>query len=152
VSVNRKDLATGLIFMAFGLFYGIYAYRDLTVGQLLKMGPGYFPVVLSSFIALLGVVIALRSFFAGQGSPFGVVPWRAVVMLSLSTVVFAAFLQVLGMLPGVFVTALLACLASSQIKLLPALAISLGIALFCVLVFSYGIRLPVPVFGHWVGG
>ena len=73
-------------------------------------------------------------------------------MLSLSTVVFAAFLQVLGMLPGVFVTALLACLASNQIKLLPALAISLGIAVFCVLVFSYGIRLPVPVFGHWVGG
>jgi len=83
---------------------------------------------------------------------FGVVPWRAVVMLTLSTVIFAAFLEQLGLFPAILVTSLVASLASSEIKWWKALIVSTVMAAFCVVVFHYGIRLPVSVFGSWFGG
>lgn len=151
MTVNRKDLAAGAIFIAFGAFYGITALRKLPIGEALNMGPGYFPVALSAFVVLIGAIIAVRSFIFTDETPFGIVPWRGIVMLSLATIVFAALLTQLGMLPCIFLTALVACMASSQIKLTTALVISAGVAIFCTVIFGFGIKLPVPILGSWFG-
>ena len=149
--INRKDLAAGTIFMLFGLSYGVIAWQTLPIGRALNMGPGYFPVVLSGFVTFLGAVIAVRSFVLVRETRFGVVPWRAVIMLSLATVVFAAFLRPLGLLPGVFATAFVACLASSQISLRAGLLTSAAIAIFCTAIFGYIVKLPIPMFGPFFG-
>ena len=149
--INRKDFAAGAIFMLFGLSYGVIAWQTLPIGRALNMGPGYFPIMLSGFVAFLGAVIAVRSVVLVEETPFGMVPWRGIIMLSLATIVFAAFLRPLGLLPGVFVTAVVSCLASSQISLRAALLTSAAIAVFCTAIFGYIIKLPVPVFGPFFG-
>ncbi|MFO1085268.1 MAG: tripartite tricarboxylate transporter TctB family protein [Reyranellaceae bacterium] len=151
MSVNRKDLGAGLVFVVVGTFYLVYALRTLPMGRAVEMGPGYFPIVLSSLVALVGVVVTVRSFFAGRGTAFGCIPWRALIMLSLAIAIFGAFVTELGLLPAVLATAFLSCLSTSQIGIAKALVVSLGIAVFCALVFSYGIGLPLDVFGTWFG-
>jgi hypothetical protein len=151
MNVNIKDLGAGAIFVFFGLLYGSIAWFGLPIGQALNMGPGYFPVVLSGIILVLGVWIAGRGFIDTEGrEPFGVVPWRGVIMLGLATIIFAACAEQLGLLPGVFVTTFIATMANSKVKPLRAAFTSLCIALFCTAVFGYGIRLPIPVIGEWL--
>ena len=57
---NAKDLGAGLLFVLTGLTYGSIAWFRLEIGQALSMGPGYFPLVLSSALTLLGLAIAAR--------------------------------------------------------------------------------------------
>jgi hypothetical protein len=41
----------------------------------------------------------------------------------------------------------LSAFASPQVKWKEALALGVGLAVFCVLVFVYGLRQPIPIFG-----
>jgi hypothetical protein len=149
MTINRKDIAAGAFFIAVGLLYGGMAWLSLPLGSALSMGPGYFPLVLSGLLTVLGAATVVRGLWIGSGSSFGIVPWRAIVMLSLATIVFAAFLRELGLLPSVFAASMIASLSSPQIKVTTAAFVSLVIAIFCVGVFVYGVNLPIPVFGSW---
>ena len=144
---SAKDTAAGAVFIAVALGYMWMAWNDLPIGSALDMGPGYFPIVLSGILILFGLAIIVRGWVTQQGTEFGRVPWRAVVMLSVATLVFAAFFDDLGLLPGVFVLSFLAALSSSQNSILRATLSSAGIALFCTAVFGYGIGLPIPIVG-----
>ena len=154
MQVNRKDVASGVFFIAVGVLYGGIAWHSLPMGSALEMGPGYFPIVLSGILVVLGVVIAGCALFAEKGSktPFGLVPWRGLIMLSLATIVFAAFIEELGLLPGVFVTMFFASLSSKGSSVVRSIVISLSIALFCTVIFGYGIRLTLPIIGPFFGG
>jgi hypothetical protein len=152
MTTNKNDVAAGAFFVAVGLLYGGIAWKWLPLGQALNMGPGYFPMVLSSLLTVLGAVTVIRGFWVGGASRFGIVPWRAVVMLSLATIIFATFLRELGLFPCVFASAMTASLASPQITLKSAAIVSLMIAAFCIGVFTYGISIPIPVFGSWFVG
>jgi hypothetical protein len=145
--VNTKDLASGAFFVAIGIAYLWMAWTQLSMGTAVDMGPGYFPIVLSSILVLFGAAIAIRGLRTARDGDFGCFPWRAVGMLTLATVVFAAFFERLGMLPGVFVLAFLAALASPTIAAWKAALTSACLAVFCTLVFGYGIGLPVPLVG-----
>jgi hypothetical protein len=106
------------------------------MGRALNMGPGYFPIVLSSILMMVGLIVIGRSFIVLETTPFGVVPWRAIVMLTASTVLFALYLAQLGLFPAVLLASALACLASSRIKPVSALVTGLFISCFCWLVFK----------------
>ncbi len=151
MNLGRKDLGSGAFFIGAGAGYLIYALKTLPIGQALNMGPGYFPVILSGLLIFFGAILVIRSFVLRSSSLLGAIPWRAGVMLIVAIAFFATFLDQIGMLPAVFMTSLLAGFASRKIKVVNALIVSSGIAAFCVLVFNYGIGLPVRVFGSWFG-
>lgn len=147
MQINAKDVASGSFFTAVGLAYFVFTWVGLPIGSALDMGPGYFPIVLSSILMMFGVVIAFRGFRSTGGTEFGRVPWRAVFMLSIATLLFAMFFDNLGLLPGVFMLCVLSALASSKNSILKAVIVSAVISVFCTAVFGYGIGLPVPIIG-----
>lgn len=149
-NVNKKDICAGVLFALTGALYGLNAYANLPMGQAWDMGPGYFPMVLSGLLIILGLATVGRSFYVAAERPFGAVPWRAIVMLTLATLTFATLVGQLGMLFGVWLTSTVASLASPQIKLRSAVLVGFCLSLFCVLVFSFGIKIPIPVFGSWL--
>lgn len=149
---NKKDFWSGLFFLAAGLFYGITSWITLPMGSAREMGPGYFPFVLSGILTVLGAVIAGRSFVVSAGTPFGSVPWRAIVMISCATVTFALILREFGLFPTVLATCLVASLAEKSGNIVKNILVSSALALFCVFVFSYVVGLTVPIFGSWFLG
>ena len=52
---SPQDFGSAILFLLIGLA-GLYFGKDLTYGTAGRMGPGYFPFVLSWLIIAIGVV------------------------------------------------------------------------------------------------
>src|SRR5262245_16027908 len=139
--MNRKDIGAGLLFIAFGAFFSIDAYKNLALGTALAMGPGYFPAMIGALLALFGAAIVLRGLRTAP-SPFGDVSWRGVALIGLAPIVFGATVRGLGMAPAIILTTLISVFASRRVGLLKATTLTLGLTVFCIVVFSYGLGLP----------
>lgn len=59
---SPKDFWAGLMFIAFGLFFVIWAVTNYQMGSAVRMGPGYFPAVLGGLLAVLGLTVLIESF------------------------------------------------------------------------------------------
>ena len=57
---DTPDLIAGLVLMAVAAFFGWHT-RALEIGTSLRMGPGYFPMVLSILLFILGALVAMAA-------------------------------------------------------------------------------------------
>ena len=60
---DTRDLVGGLALTVIGLFAAYYAHEHYEIGNLRRMGPGFFPVSLGLTLAVLGVLVALPAWF-----------------------------------------------------------------------------------------
>ena len=146
--VNRKDLAAGAVFVTIGLAFGLNAWFSLRIGAARAMGPGYFPALLGATLVALGLAIG-ASAVRRSDEAFGPVPWRGLILVTLSIVFFAATVRGLGMAPALGVATFIAALSSGRLTLWDALALSAVLTTLCVLIFLYALQLPYPVIGPW---
>ncbi len=147
-SFNVKDLAAGAVFAAIGLAFMAGALT-LDIGSAFKMGPGYFPLVLSGLLALLGLIVMARSVNMPPET-IGTVPWRGLVLILAAPVIFGMTVRGLGLLIALPLAIVSAAAASRRTGLVAAIALVAGLSVFCVLVFSYGLGLPLPLLGRWL--
>ena len=146
---SLRDLVAGLIFVAFGLaFAGIALTYDL--GSALRMGPGYFPLLLGCLLVLLGMAITVEGLVRGEDAPIGAIPWRGLLFLTAAVLVFGFSVRRLGMAPALFLAVLLAAFSSERTSVLAALAMAAGLTVVCVLIFVEGLGMPVPLLGPWL--
>lgn len=146
---SLKDLLAGLIFIGFGLAFAFAASR-YDLGTALRMGPGYFPVVLGGLLALLGAGIVAESFLRGEQTPIGPIPWRGILLLTAAVLVFGFGVRRFGLAPSLFVATLLAALSSERTTPLAALVLAAALTAFCILIFVEGLGLTVPLIGPWL--
>ena len=146
--LNRRDAALGLIFVLIGMAFAIGS-RSAEIGTAFRMGPGYFPLLLSFVLMLLGAIIIAGS-FKGINEPFVIVPWRGLLLVLAAPVAFGLTVRKLGLAPAIILTVILSVYASRRSKLRLVGAMAIGLTLFCLAVFSYGLRLPLPLFGPWL--
>jgi len=142
---NRDDLAAGLAFLAIGLFFAGNTLLSLDIGTAESMGPGFFPVVLCIVLILLGAAILFnaRKRPNEPRAPFNL---RAVVLVIAAPIAFGLTLRSLGLVPSLVITIGLAVAASRSIGWRRGAAIVACMTVFCVVVFYYGLRVPVELF------
>lgn len=145
--VDGKQAMSGAVLAAIGILYGGTGLRTLPLGEVFNMGPGFFPMMLSGMLVIIGGVLIVGSLRSPVQSQPVSIPWRPLVLLSGAVIFFAMSLSYIGLLPAVFVSALLACYADRNARLRSAALTSAVIAAFCVVVFVYALRTPIPVFG-----
>jgi uncharacterized membrane protein len=150
LTFNVKDLGAGLIFIAIGVVFGLGS-MGLEMGTALRMGPGYFPLVLAGLLVALGLAIVAQS-FGHEATGHAVVPWRGLVLILSVPIVFGLTVRGLGLAPALALVVLISAFASRRMSVPLALALALGLTLFCILVFSFGLGLPLRLFGPWLGG
>ncbi|WP_271201361.1 tripartite tricarboxylate transporter TctB family protein [Methylopila turkensis] len=142
--MNTRDAAAGGIFIAIAAAFAL-GTMDLTIGTALRMGPGYFPLLLAGVLGLLGVIILLKSF--GRPSvEIGTVPWRGAALILISPIVFGLTIRWLGLAPSVALVVAISAFASRRSTVKLAVALTLALTLFCVIVFQRWLGLPIPVF------
>jgi hypothetical protein len=146
---SRKDLFAGLIFMAFGIAFGATAWT-YSLGTALRMGPGYFPLVLGAALALLGALITAGALKGGDEKPLGPIPWRGILLLTAAVLFFGFSVRRLGLVPALFVASFLAALSSTRTTIVAALVMAVALTVFCVLIFVEALGMPVPLFGTWL--
>ena len=92
---SPQDLGAAAVFMLIGLA-GIYFGKDLTFGSASRMGPGYFPTIISSLILLLGIGIGLRSIVI-EGPPIEKLQFRPLIFVIGSILIFGILIDRVGL-------------------------------------------------------
>ncbi len=147
-TINKADFTAGILFILFGAVFGLTAL-DLEMGTTLRMGPGYFPMVLAVVLTLLGIGIVISS-FGSVGEAVGTYAWRGMVFILAAPVFFGLTVRGLGFVPSIFFTTLIAALAGMKMKPVYAVVLAIGVTIFTTLVFSYALGLPFRRFGPWL--
>lgn len=149
ITIDWTDALAGAVFILFGLVFGAQSL-GLEIGTAFRMGPGYFPLVLSGILLLLGGFIVASAIRAGEGEGIGTLAWRGLLFILPAPIFFGLTVRGMGFVPAVFLTTLVAALASLKMRLHWALLLAVGVTLFATLVFSYGLGLPFRRFGPWL--
>ncbi|HEV3362723.1 MAG TPA: tripartite tricarboxylate transporter TctB family protein [Acidimicrobiia bacterium] len=144
-----RDLLAGAIFAGFGLAFAVGA-ASYQMGTALSMGPGYFPLLVGGLLVLFGVLIVAKGFIAGEWEPIGKVPWKAVALLTGAVVFFGVTVRGLGIVPSLFVAALLSGLAGERPGIVLPTLIAFGLTLLSVLIFVVALQLRLPLLGPWI--
>ena len=94
---SPKDFWSGLMFVASGLFFAIWAITHYQMGTAVRMGPAYFPTMLGGLIGrVLGLMI-LVSWLAIEGPPVPKFVFRPLLMISLGLVLYGYLMKPLGL-------------------------------------------------------
>lgn len=146
---NPKDFWSGAIFITIGLA-AIFIGRDYAMGSAGRMGPAYFPTILGGLLALIGAIAVVRS-LVSPGEAIEAFTMKGIVLVITGTILFGVLVRGAGLAISIIVLVMLSGLASIKFKVAPFLAVAIGMAVFCVLVFVVGLGLPMPMVGPWLG-
>lgn len=148
---NPKDFGAGILYLAFGAV-GYWIAIDYGFGRASRMGPGYFPSVLSALLMAFGLVAVIRSFIK-PGEPIGGFAWKATLYVVGSNVVFGLLLIPAGLIIALLALILISAAASIHFKFdWKAIGALVILVVFCALVFVKGLGVPMPLLGTWFGG
>ena len=119
-------------------------------GTMTHMGPGMFPLILGIVLTAIGVLI----FGAALATPLGpnesILPeqreWRGWACILAGPMLFILFGEFLGMAPATFVCVFVSALGDRTATLRGSALLALGVTFFGVLLFSYILQLPFPIF------
>lgn len=149
VAHNAKDFWTGLIYIFVGAAALIIS-RDYEMGTAVKMGPAYFPTILSILLVGIGIISVLRSFFV-SGTPIGTVAWKGLVLIVSSTLLFGMIVRGAGLVIALPILVIVSAVASVRFSWKTTMIEAIGITLFCIVVFLKGLGVPLPILGSWFG-
>ena len=122
---NQKDFAAGLFYIVIGLF-GATTLGENEIGSLSRMGPGYFPLIISTGIILTGLAIAVKS-------------------LLLTPAFYAATLLTLGFVLSISLMVIAASCAHPLFRLRDAVISAVILTTLSALLFVGGLGLIVPM-------
>src|SRR5687768_13851970 len=145
-----RDVVSGLVVMAIGAGFLLNGL-ELERGTSFRMGPGYFPTLLSVLMIGLGMlitVLAIRKSATEIG--FDGVPRKGLALIIGATLLFGFTLRGLGLGPVLLLTVMATAWASRYATLRASVLLSLGIAAFCAFLFIRLLGLPLPLTGPWL--
>jgi uncharacterized membrane protein len=140
---NNKDFWAGMMFFGTGVGAMIVA-RHYPFGTTLRMGPGYFPMVLGGILIVFGAFIMLRGLRKSENM-HGPWPLRALIMLPLSIVAFGILMKLVGFIPALAALVFLSAASGREFKLKEVLFLSLFLSVLSVGMFIWGLGLPYPL-------
>ena len=138
---NQKDFLAGLLFIALGAVAVIEA-AGYPMGSTMRMGPGYFPVLLGALLIGLGAAISGSAVAIREDRPLGHITLRPLILITLSLLAFAFLLEPLGFVPAIIITVVVSCIGGHEFRPYETLMLAVGLTVFCILVFYIGLGLP----------
>jgi putative tricarboxylic transport membrane protein len=145
-----KDFWTGVIYVLFGGL-AFWIARDYGFGTASRMGPGYFPSVLSALLVLIGLISLVRSFIVPT-EPLGNFAIKAGALIILATVLFGFLVNRAGLIIALLALVLVSAAASQKFRFEWKAVLGLVVLIaFCALVFVWGLGVPMPLVGTWFG-
>lgn len=139
-----RDLAAGLFLVALaGLAYAGSRSLALTVPQ--GVGSGLMPISTAVIVAGFGALLILGALVRPAAEFLDRWAIREAIFVLGAIVFFAWTIRPLGLLIAGPVTVLIASMADREFKLVESLIFAVVITLFCIGLFSFALRQPIPV-------
>lgn len=141
---SPQDFGAGILFLLIGVA-GIYFGQDLAFGSARRMGPGYFPSIISGLIMVIGLLIAAKSLRV-DGPGIERIHIRPILMLMIALAVFGFLISKIGVvITSILMIVIAAYARREKVNLVETLLFGVIFAAFVVLVFVYGLRQPMPI-------
>jgi hypothetical protein len=84
------------------------------------------------------------------GDPLPPLRLKGLFVVTAATLAFGAFVRGAGVVVALPVLVLVSAAASARFRWGPALALAVGLTLFCAAVFLKGLGVPLPILGPWL--
>jgi Tripartite tricarboxylate transporter TctB family len=140
----RQDFIGGVIAVAFGAFM-LDKALDYPMGSMLRMGPGFFPAVISALIIMLGGALALRALRPRPTVTSVEIRFRPVIIISLAVVVFALMIERFGIVPATMTLVLVSSLAGARLRAWRALIMAAATTAAIYAIFIVILQMPFTV-------
>jgi putative tricarboxylic transport membrane protein len=139
---SKKDLYAGLMFIALGAFFALWA-KNYPMGTAVRMGPAYFPTILGWITVILGIIVTIRGLTIPDEPPTRT-QWKPFVMILGAAVLFGLIMDVfsLGFVPAVFIAVFVCAYGGYEFNWKEALIESIILVVVCWAMFVYGLGLP----------
>ncbi len=149
MTINKKDLIAAAIFVVTGLSFSIYSWFGLKIGRAFRMGEGYFPVILGMVLVAFGLLVGLKA-LKTQEQPWGTISWRGLILITAAIVFFGVAIRHLGLVPALAGSIVIAAYATRETTAWTVIGLAVGLTAFCVIIFSYGLGMPLDLIGPWL--
>jgi hypothetical protein len=137
---RNKDFLAGALMLVIGAI-GFFMALDYPFGSALRMGPGYFPRVLSAILMAFGLFVLVRGILA-QEEVKGRWGWKPLAYMTVSLVAFGFVMDHFGMIPALVAMFFIAAMGGHEFDFVEVLLLTIFLSAFAVGVFVYGLGLP----------
>jgi hypothetical protein len=139
---DAADLVGGLLVFAGGCAVALGA-TSYQIGELTRMGPGYFPLAVGIVLALLGLGLVLASRTAATSS-LPAIRLKPVLAIFAGLVFFGLTIERFGLAPSTLGLVILTSLAQDKPSPLMIAATAAFLIVFSVGIFIYALAIPIP--------
>lgn len=143
---SEKDFWSGIMFLVVGIVFAVGA-TNYSMGTGARPGPGYFPLILSVILAILGAIVLFKSLTIETegGDPIGDIAWRPLLVIVGAIAIFGAMLPRLGLFITVPVLIVIVSLAGDEFKWRGVIITAVSLTAFSWLIFVAGLSLTIPL-------
>ena len=135
---------------------------NYNVGDAIRMGPGYFPLMLGILMAVVGLFVTLKALgrTSSDTEKIGKWAWRPLFYVIAANVVFGILLAGLrgiglpafGLIFGIYALTFIASMAQADWKFNTTLILATVLAIGSYLVFVLALKLQFPVWPEFITG
>jgi hypothetical protein len=148
---SQRDFWSGLMFVGVGAAFAIGA-TNYSMGTSARPGAGYFPLLLSIIMAVLGAIVLFKSLTVETpgGDPVGRFAWKPLLIIVASIITFGLLIERIGMIATIPILILMSSLAGDEFKLRGVIVSAIVLTIGSYLVFIYGLKLTIPIWPRFL--
>lgn len=140
---SSQDFGAGVFLLALAGI-ALVGSLGLNFGHGNSVGPGMMPRSVAVILAAFGALFVIQSLLA-DGEKMGSWSIRGPLFVLGSALVFAWTIRPLGVIVAGPLAIMIASMADKDTKLVEIVPYAIILTLACIGLFSYGLRLPMPV-------
>lgn len=158
---SQPDFYSGLMFTGAGIAFA-WGATNYKIGSSVRMGPGYFPLMLGILMALVGLLVTWRALqsTSSVNERIGKWAWRPLFYVIAANVVFGILLAGLrgiglpafGLIVGIYALTFVASMAQAEWKFTTTFILATALAIGSYLVFVLALKLQFPVWPAFITG
>ena len=150
---SGRDFWSGLIFTGVGAAFAAGA-ASYGFGTASEPGPGYLPYGLGIVLALLGLLVTVKSLSIANpcDEPVGQIAWRPLLLVLGSLALFAFLLPRAGMFISLPILVITSALAGDEFQLGEVLASAAVLTMGSWLIFIKGLGVAIPLLPTFMQG
>ena len=148
---SQRDFWSGLMFVVIGAGFAIGA-TNYSMGTSARPGAGYFPLMLSVIMAILGAIVLFKSLTieSADGDPIGSIAWKPLLIIVAAIVIFGLTLERLGMIITVPLLIVISSLAGDEFKWRGVIINAIVLTIGSWAVFVWGLKLTIPLWPRFL--
>ena len=140
---RNRDFWAGMMLIGIGAAAMLIA-RGYHFGSALRMGPGFFPIILGGILIGFGICVMAVGLRSGEKIR-GSLSLRVMILLPLSLILFGILMERAGFIPALVALIFVSAASGREFKFVEVLLLTALLTVASGALFIWGLGLPYPL-------